>query len=250
MAQSAAVSASLEGTRSAGKHFHLTLALFALAVVAIFAAMPRGVGPYDEGLVLTGAMRVGAEELPHRDFFANYGPGQFYALALLFKLFGPSIMVERVWDAAIKAGIAVLSFAAVRRWCGYAAAFVAYAFSLIWLAMLVSPAYPLFPALLFSQAALLLIESPFESRPSTVFASGACASRACLFRYDVGAVTCFILLVLFMAWPRAGTRGRKIMGITWIWFVLGGPPSSCRSPSFIWRSAPQCTPSRTMSSTA
>lgn len=155
--------------------------------------MPRGAGLYDEGLVLTGAMRVGAGELPHRDFFANYGPGQFYVLAFLFKLFGPSVLVERVWDAAIKVCIAVLSFAAVRRWCGYAGAFASYAFCLIWLATIGFPGYPLFPALLLCQAALLLIDSPLgaEGYPAHMFASGACAGVATLFRYDVGAATCY-----------------------------------------------------------
>jgi hypothetical protein len=217
----APVSASLRSGKNAAQHFHLGLVLFAVAWAVMFAVTPGDVGLYDEGLVLTGAMRVGAGELPHRDFFANYGPGQFYALAFLFKLFGPSVIVERLWDAAIKALIAVLCFVMVRRRCRYVVAFASYGLCLLWLAMLVSPAYPLFPALLFSQAALLAIESPFESRPSSVFASGACAGLAFLFRYDVGAVTGFILLVMLAAWPRGDTRSRKIIGTAWIWFLLG-----------------------------
>ena len=58
---------------------------------------------YDEGLMLTAAMRVAAGQIPHRDFYANYGPAQFYLLAGLFKLFGETILVERLYDIVLKA---------------------------------------------------------------------------------------------------------------------------------------------------
>src|SRR3954447_6864121 len=101
-------------------------ALFLAGFVFIFAATHRFASIYDEGLILTGAMRVGHGEIPHRDFYANYGPAQFYCIALLFKLFGPSIMAERVWDFAVKAAIATLGFAAVRARCGLGTAFLVY----------------------------------------------------------------------------------------------------------------------------
>ena len=41
-------------------------------------------------------------DIPYRDFYANYGPAQFYALAVLFKVFGPSVVVERLWDLLIR----------------------------------------------------------------------------------------------------------------------------------------------------
>ena len=58
---------------------------------------------YDEGLILTAAMRVAAGQIPHRDFYTNYGPAQFYLLAGLFKLFGESLLVERLFDLFLKA---------------------------------------------------------------------------------------------------------------------------------------------------
>ena len=68
--------------------------LFLSAFLFIFATMKRFGSIYDEGLILTGAMRVANGEIPHRDFYANYGPAQFYVVALLFKLFGPSVMAR------------------------------------------------------------------------------------------------------------------------------------------------------------
>jgi hypothetical protein len=109
-------------------------ALFLSAFLFIFATINRFGSIYDEGLILTGAMRVANGEIPHRDFYANYGPAQFYLVALLFKLFGPSAMAERLLDFAIKAAIATLSFATVRSRCRPAAAFAVYIACLIWLA--------------------------------------------------------------------------------------------------------------------
>src|ERR1044072_1313892 len=117
----------------------LYLTLFLSAFLFIFAAMPRFGSIYDEGLILTGAMRVANGEIPHRDFYANYGPAQFYVVALLFKLFGPAAMAERLWDFAIKAGIATLGFAAVRSCCRPVAAFAAYIACLVWLGIAGSP---------------------------------------------------------------------------------------------------------------
>ena len=134
-------------------------ALFLCGFVFIFAAINRFASIYDEGLILTGAMRVARGDIPHRDFYANYGPAQFYVVALLFKLFGPLAMAERLWDFAIRAAIATLSFAAVRSCCRPAAAFIAYIACLIWLGAAGSPGFPLFPALLFSLAATLLVAS-------------------------------------------------------------------------------------------
>jgi hypothetical protein len=65
--------------------------------------MPRRPNAYDEGIVLTASMRVAAGQLPHRDFYAIYGPAQFYILAGLYRLFGESVLVERLLDLFFRA---------------------------------------------------------------------------------------------------------------------------------------------------
>ena len=57
------------------------LVLLVVAFVVLLLAMQRDLNVYDEGLVLVGAMRVADGEIPDRDFYANYGPAQFYVLA-------------------------------------------------------------------------------------------------------------------------------------------------------------------------
>jgi NADH:ubiquinone oxidoreductase subunit 3 (subunit A) len=191
-------------------------ALFLSAFFFIFAAMNRGASVYDEGIILTGAMRVGNGEVPHRDFYTNYGPAQFYVVALLFKLFGPSVMVERLWDFAIKAAIATLGFVAVRSYCRPAAAFVAYIGCLIWLGTFGGPGYPLFPAILFSLVATLLVASSEGQDRARIAAAGVCVGMTALFRYDVGGLVAAALMALMIV---AGvSRGDRF------WRIPSSPP--------------------------
>jgi hypothetical protein len=77
---------------------------FLLLLVSILfqvASLSRVLGNvYDEGLIDFGAIRVFHGQIPYRDFWTMYGPGQFYALAALFKIASPSVLVEQLWSVA------------------------------------------------------------------------------------------------------------------------------------------------------
>src|ERR1700751_4476719 len=66
------------------------LFLFSLAYLCIFRRH-TSLEP-DEGIVVQGAERILGGEVPYRDFFTFYTPGSFYFVALLFKLFGDSLV--------------------------------------------------------------------------------------------------------------------------------------------------------------
>src|ERR1700733_16235986 len=71
---------------------------FVLGFVYLFLAIFQRLAIYDEGLVIYSAERVARGEVPYRDFWAVYAPGQFYTLAGIFRVFGFSILTERIWD--------------------------------------------------------------------------------------------------------------------------------------------------------
>ena len=111
---------------------------------------------YDEGLALVGGMRVLHGDVPMRDFWAIYPPGQAYMLAALFGVFGENVMVERVYDTLVRIllaltiylvarGVAVVALGArpLPGGSGPSAAATFYG-------------YAVYPALLFSFGALLL----------------------------------------------------------------------------------------------
>ena len=71
----------------------------------------------DEGIILQGSQRILNGEVLYRDFFSFYTPGSYYWMALLFKVFGSSILVARA-ALVIYGGIfSSLTYLIARRVC-------------------------------------------------------------------------------------------------------------------------------------
>ena len=177
--------------QSPGASGRLTLLLLVVAFVFLLLALQRDVKIYDEGVILVGAMRVANGEIPHRDFYANYGPANFYVLAGLFKLFSPSVLVERLWDTLVRALIATFVFLMVEKCGARREAYFAYGASLIWLGLFAFYGYPVFPALLFALISAFFLLHLFQGkrRASMLLAGGASVGLVTLFRYEVGFAT-------------------------------------------------------------
>jgi 4-amino-4-deoxy-L-arabinose transferase-like glycosyltransferase len=71
----------------------------------------------DEGIVLQGAQRILAGQVPYRDFFSFYTPGSYYAVALVFRIFGSSLAVARTAVALAGALLSVVTYLLARRMC-------------------------------------------------------------------------------------------------------------------------------------
>ncbi len=84
-----------------------TLFWAALAVAYFGTLLMQPPGLYDEGMIVSGAERVLQGQMPYRDFYACYPPGQFYTIAGVFSTFGSSLLVERIWDTLWRLAIIV-----------------------------------------------------------------------------------------------------------------------------------------------
>lgn len=84
-----------------------TLLWPALAVAYFGTLLTQPPGLYDEGMIVSGAERVLQGQIPYRDFYACYPPGQFYTIAGVFSAFGSSLLVERIWDTLWRLAIIV-----------------------------------------------------------------------------------------------------------------------------------------------
>jgi hypothetical protein len=178
--------------RSVSRPAAKAVLVFVVSFLGLAMTMLPGVFEiFDEGIILTGAMRVAAGQVPHRDFYAIYGPGQFYVLASLFNLFGQMVLVERLYDLVVKAGIvsfvSVLSCQLMRP--AYAA--LAAAFCMLWIAVMQFPVYPIWPSLLLILASIWILLPLFYGPYSAtrLFSAGLCAGAVTLFRYDMGLLT-------------------------------------------------------------
>jgi hypothetical protein len=166
-----------------------------LVFVACFVVLALGMdvelGVYDEGIILTGAMRVGTGEVPHRDFYANYGPAQFYLLAWLFKVFGPFVLVERVLDLFVRAITVAVCYGVTAIYCRKSIALAASVLCGLWLFSIPFYGYPILPVMLLVLVSTALVLPRRQEAFSLwrFFGAGASVGLVALFRYDVGLYT-------------------------------------------------------------
>jgi hypothetical protein len=177
---------------------------FLLAYAVLFLLMPRSVSVYDEGLSLTGAMRVLAGQLPHRDFYANYGPLEFYSFALIFKTFGQSVLVERLWTIAIQSATVVTVFLIVGAHCRRPVAYISAVVMILWLVGMecTGPTAQL-PVELLTLLASALILRTFAQPVSSLrmAAAGVIVGTSALYRYDTGVALVVIHVSLLALAP-------------------------------------------------
>jgi hypothetical protein len=179
--------------------------VFAASFLILFFGMSRLCNVYDEGLALTGAMRVAAGQIPHRDFYANYGPAQFYTLAGLFKLFGESLLVERLFDLFIKAALVTWVYALTSSYCRRTVAVCTSIVTVLWLFGLPNLSGTAnVPASFLNLISSTLILPVFVSRvsPRRMFTAGVVVGAATLFRYDtglalVGIHACAVIIAIY-----------------------------------------------------
>jgi 4-amino-4-deoxy-L-arabinose transferase-like glycosyltransferase len=208
--------------KTADPRLHLQILIFAGCLLVSFVyqviSMDAVVGLYDEGIILFGARRVMDGDLIHRDFYSNYGPGQFYILAALFKLFSPSILVERLWDSFIRSfSVAVIFLIVAQSTRSILAALATAAACMVWFESFGFYGYPVFPALAAVLTGLLCLLSAFNARRSvwSSLAAGACVGVAFLFRYDIGIFTAVVMgaLLGLHAAVQPSSAGRRVRNI-------------------------------------
>jgi len=167
--------------------------VFFIAFILFFLSMDKRINVYDEGIVLTAAMRVNAGDIPHRDFYINYGPAEFYILSWLFDLFGQHVIVERLFDLTVRAGIVTAVYTLLAQHCRTLIVAIISAIAALWLAAISMHGYPIYPALLLAIVATAIMVKSASSGASSRYplAAGLLTGLTAYFRYDIG----FLLFV-------------------------------------------------------
>ena len=175
--------------------------LFAAGLFISAATMLKGIQPNDEGLMLQAAARIAHGEVPYRDFWWFYPPGQPLLLGALWKVLGASLLEWRVLRVLCDAGVALLAWRLALR--GGASSWVALA---AWLAATLAMAYPSGPhpyplTLVLCLGALLI----FEDRPAL---AGLLAGLASFWRLEFAGYLGLgiVLALLVVRAPRTAAR--------------------------------------------
>jgi hypothetical protein len=174
-----------------------TLLVAASAFIAFLLTMNRGLNPFDEGLILTGAMRVMSGDRPHVNFYTLYGPGSLYLLAGLFELFGNHVLLERLYDMVCRAGVVVMVYRLLAPHCRAWITAPAVVSVIFYLGSHPYYGYPIYPALwvvLWSVSArLAAAHDPL--RPWPWLKAGLLAGFSVVFRYDIAFFAIAALLI-------------------------------------------------------
>jgi hypothetical protein len=174
------------------------VALFLGAAAISASIMLKGMQPNDEGLMLTAASRIARGEVPYRDFWWFYPPGQPYLLAALWKIFGPSLLTWRIVRVLTNAGVALLVYLLARREAPRGLAIAAWAVAALVLAAPTGP-HPYPTALLLSIGALLVMErSPV--------AAGLLVGLCAVFRIEFAAYLGLGVVLAYLISPEGGVR--------------------------------------------
>ena len=200
--------------------------IFLGTCIFLFLGMSLRPWVYDEGLILTAAMRVGAGQIPHRDFYANYGPAQFYILAGLFRVFGQSILVERLYDILVKGLLVTAVFAIATSYTQRLVAACTAIVAGLWVFSLSDlTGTPVIPVSLLNVVGSALILPAFSGRVPIrrMLAAGALAGFATLFRYDTGlALFCIQTCVITIAVCSNGQSNKfREFACSWWPYALG-----------------------------
>ena len=173
----------------------------------------------DEGIVLAGAQRILAGELPYRDFFTFYTPGSFYLLGFLFRLFGDWFVVARASIAVSGALCSVLTYLLARRVCSRGMSLfmagLATAMGTGFRFLVLHNWYSTLLAYLALYAAVRLVES---KNVIWAFALGLFASLTFLFEQSKGAGVFLgiggAFLILYLG-KRTARFSRRLLGVAY-----------------------------------
>ncbi len=95
----------------------IALAIGILSCLYLLAFRRVSILNPDEGISLEAAERILHGQIPYRDFFSLVTPGSYYWTALLFKVFGDSILVARTALVIYGGLFSVLTYLLARRVC-------------------------------------------------------------------------------------------------------------------------------------
>ncbi len=193
-----------------------TVGILLLSLFYLLIGLNAGLRVYGDGLSLYAAMRILDGDVPYRDFWTMYAPGEFYLLAGLFRMVSPSITAARVLSVLVNLSIAAVLYGILRKFVSRALALTGLILAIIWIGYLRYSTYPVFPSLLCAFcAASLLIGYTTREKNSQLILGGVLVGMAALFRHDMGLYTWIagagVLFSFTFAHSTGTGRGRRLL---------------------------------------
>lgn len=170
-----------------------TIVVATLAALLVVPALRYAGLNMDEGLLLVYPELVLRGLVPNRDFLMSYGPGDIWALASLYSVFGTQVGVERLAGIALHVLVAVATFAHASRW-GPAIGVLSGVIAGVVLVPLGAVSFAFLGAIALVLWSLFALST--SARTPVVALAGALAGLAVVFRPELGPACALAVLPL------------------------------------------------------
>lgn len=167
---------------------------------------------YDEGIIAYGALRILDGNIPYGDFWTLYAPGGFYLLAFIFKIFGISLKVTRLFAITILSLTVCSIYLLIKKLCSRIFGILAFLVSLFWLKSYMVYNRPGQLAILFFIICSFPLYSFLASnRNKWLVITGILSGVISLFRQDFGVYifTSIFLVILLKQLNYYGEKKKK-----------------------------------------
>ncbi|MFN3305660.1 MAG: glycosyltransferase family 39 protein [Candidatus Kapaibacteriota bacterium] len=165
--------------------------LFLLAFLYLLIGFNYGLNIYDEGLIVYGANRILHGDVPYKDFWTLYAPGQFYLVAGLFYSFGTELLTERIFSTIILFLLSLVLYWNAGKFVTRKYAVLSVLLFVLWLGEYRFFANPMPSALLLCFVGTTSLLNYFSLKHSNLYLmlAGIATGIATLFRHEIGLVT-------------------------------------------------------------
>jgi len=152
----------------------------------------------DEGHFLYSAQLINEGELPYKDYWIEQTPGSFYIQAIIFKIFGASIMTGRVSMAALAVIITLLLFIISKKLAPFPYNLIPSVLYCFWgISQMNIPWYSHYALLFCLIAAYFFINYLDKKRLIWLFYSALSTGICILMKQNLGA-GCFLGIIIFL----------------------------------------------------
>ena len=193
--------------------------LLILSLAYLLIGVNRNVSHYDEGLITVDALRVLAGQMPVRDFWSYYAPGQYYLVAGWFRLLGPSILHERLLAVLLAGLLLTLLYLLAQRLGAGRWALLAWLVGVAWMGLPLV-ATNLVTSLLCGLASCYCWVVYLDGGAvAWGLLAGLAAGLTTLFRHDLGVYTLLGQSVVMLAYHAQARRGWPSLGLYWLGYA-------------------------------
>jgi hypothetical protein len=145
---------------------------------------------YDEGFAVFNATRIMEGDVPYKDFWTIYPPGQFYVLAAIFKTFGTNLLIARIYDTIVHFVIVICTYLIAKKITSHSLSLLACVVTTLLLAIADSYAYAVFPAMALALLSILsMLQYTQTGQRRWALSAGLLTGMTTLFRWDIGLYT-------------------------------------------------------------